>query len=206
MAAKALTYVSNNNLVGLVKETSSNNLVEDEELQLSEVERSYISTLANMINDEVLVEKRCDYLKVALPSILDRDYIEVRNIKVEQWNPWDWSVTIDSMTQMKRNDGKPVVMEFFMNIFNRIDTDGGGTVDEDELYIALKSSGIEVARDGLKQMIAVVDENADGEISKEEWQAAIEHYLDINQDSKRDESVRSILGIDKDESETSNDS
>ena len=159
-----------------------------------------------MINDEVLVEKRCDYLKVALPSILDRDYIEVRNIKVEQWNPWDWSVTIDSMTQMKRNDGKPVVMEFFMNIFNRIDTDGGGTVDEDELYIALKSSGIEVARDGLKQMIAVVDENADGEISKEEWQAAIEHYLDINQDSKRDESVRSILGIDKDESETSNDS
>ena len=159
-----------------------------------------------MINDEVLVEKRCNFLKDALSSVLVEDQVEIKNIKVEQWNPWDWSGALDSMTQMKRNDGKPVDMEFFMHIFNKIDTDGGGTVDEDELYTALKASGIEVTRDGLKQMIAVVDENADGEISKDEWQAAIEHYLDVKVNKKGDskrESVRAVLGIDQNELDAS---
>ena len=204
---------SNNDLANMTRVISdaalSNKISADEEdtmgiaLGLSEMDKSFINVVAGMIKDEVVVEERAKYLQKTIMSSLED--IDVRSITVEQWNPWDWSAALETMT-MTRKDGKPADLEFFMDIFNKIDADGGGTVDEDELFNALKSAGMEVTRDGLKQMIAVVDENGDGEISREEWKNAIEYFLSKKKRDSRPgmssrpgldkkTSVRELLGV-----------
>ena len=147
---------------------------EEKLLQMSELEKSYVNIVAEMLSAEAIVDERAKFLVSNLKSSLDG--IEIKAVSVEKWNPWDWSAALETMT-MTRKDGKPADMEYFMDIFNKIDADGSGTVDEDELFTALNASGIEITRDNLKQMVAVVDENGDGEISREEWQEAISYFL-----------------------------
>ena len=63
--------------------------------------------------------------------------------------------------------------DFLLKIFDEIDTDGSGSVEEDELYFALKKAGMKVSKRIVKAMMASADENNDGEISKEEWDTLI---------------------------------
>ena len=63
--------------------------------------------------------------------------------------------------------------DFLLKLFDDFNTDGSGSVDEDELYFTLKKAGIRVSKRIVKAMMASADENNDGEISKEEWDKLI---------------------------------
>lgn len=96
-------------------------------------------------------------------------------VTVDEWNPWDWAKALRALAN--GNNGE-VTFKYYMNLFDEIDVDGGGTVDEDELYNALKSAGLTITRDGLTNMIAMVDENANGEIDRKEWSDAVDFFLE----------------------------
>lgn len=54
-------------------------------------------------------------------------------------------------------------------LFDSIDEDGNGTIDESELKHALEKAGVHMSHMDLKSMINSADENHDGKISKEEF-------------------------------------
>ena len=86
---------------------------------------------------------------------------------------------------MTRSNGTQPDLNFFMTLFDLFDVDDSGSLDSDELYEALLNAGIAITREGLVAMIAAVDDNQDGEISREEWENAITLYLQ----KKNDESI-----------------
>jgi len=164
----------------------------EEQADLSETDRGSIRLISDLfkvdsmtVNRTVLIEKRL------MESMSEID-TEVTELKIQVWNPWDWSSALDSMMLMSNQNG-PIDESFFMDIFDKIDIDGGGTADEDELYRALKNVGVNITKDGLSAMMAMVDENGDGEISREEWREAINVYLD----QKNNKSFRQLLKEDE---------
>jgi len=68
-------------------------------------------------------------------------------------------------------------LDFFVEIFDKADADGSGDVDADELLEELKEAGMNVTKEGVEAMIAHVDEDGDGKLSREEWTESVNHYL-----------------------------
>eukprot|EP01052_Picozoa_sp_SAG31_P040627 SAG31_NODE_5930_length_2253_cov_1.243733_3_plen_302_part_00 len=73
--------------------------------------------------------------------------------------------------------------------FKRIDTDGGGTLDRNELTAVLTSKsqgfGMELSAAELEDAFAELDENGDGAISLEEFVQGMENLKDPNAAQKR---------------------
>lgn len=61
-----------------------------------------------------------------------------------------------------------------LKVFNTMDADGSGTIDKDEIQMALKKLGIKLSRHQCEEMLEAVDQNGDGEISFEEFKAFFE--------------------------------
>ncbi len=77
----------------------------------------------------------------------------------KQWNQAKEALKIkDTMTEKDLSD-----------LFDKIDTDKSGLIDEKELKEALHTAGVDLIHFRLESMITVADENDDGKISKEEF-------------------------------------
>jgi hypothetical protein len=152
---------SANSLNSLEKCACDANLTDEEKLML-----------AQMLQQKEKIEDRAIRVKEVMEQILNQDDAIV---EVSEWDPWDWSEAFDAMLDKKNGN---VSVDDFMRLFDEIDSDGGGTVDQDELYDALQQAGVNISKDGLSTMIAMVDENNDGEISREEWKAAVDFYFE----------------------------
>ena len=89
---------------------------------------------------------------------------------------WAWEKALDQLSSrflIVDEEGGNASGDFLLKIFDEIDTDGSGSVEEDKLYFALKKAGMKVSKRIVKAMMATADENNDGEISKEEWEILI---------------------------------
>ena len=62
-------------------------------------------------------------------------------------------------------------------MFDIVDADGSGEVDADKLYETLKNAGVSVMKEGMDAMIAAIDEDNNGNISREEWEKAMKFYF-----------------------------
>jgi hypothetical protein len=113
-----------------------------------------------------LVVNACLFFCIGLGCII---YVVMTN-HVTFWQAasgtWQWSAALSSLNVTGRNAAHE---ESLMEVFDRIDDDGNGFIEEDELYIALKAAGMHITRKGLKAMIKVADDNNDGVISREEF-------------------------------------
>ncbi|CAB9525316.1 membrAne [Seminavis robusta] len=58
-------------------------------------------------------------------------------------------------------------------IFDRIDVDNSGTIDAEELYILLRSTGVKVTRRESDMMLHYADKDGNGTLDKDEWKQAI---------------------------------
>mmetsp|Transcript_18256 Transcript_18256/g.22343 ORF Transcript_18256/g.22343 Transcript_18256/m.22343 type:complete len:783 (+) Transcript_18256:8-2356(+) len=156
---------------------------------LNEDEKEGIIMIAKQLEEEATIETREKEIQTKL----------YRNIKdfrftvldVEQWNPWNWTAVLDTMT-LNSADGKELDLEFFMNLFDIVDTNGSGTFDEMDLQYVLKGAGMTVTRERLAAMIAVVDEDGNGQISRSEWEKAIKSYLNQKNNSRKKMSMDDI--------------
>jgi hypothetical protein len=59
-------------------------------------------------------------------------------------------------------------------IFDRVDTDKSGSIDQDELFNALSQTGIKFTRQESVFMMKHADKDGDGVLSKEEWRNAVQ--------------------------------
>jgi len=142
---------------------------------LSEDERKCLIMIAKQLEEEAHIETREIEIQAKLYQRMKESGITV--LDVQQWNPWDWTAVLDTMT-IKRTNGEELSLDFFMKLFDIVDTDGSGTFNEDDLSFVLNGAGMTVTRERLTAMIAVVDEDGNGQISREEWKKAIQPYLD----------------------------
>ena len=67
-------------------------------------------------------------------------------------------------------------------IFNEVDTDGSGVIEQAELYVALQKVGIKATRGKVNGILKRLDVNQDGSISFNEFELCV-HDLDQNQRS-----------------------
>jgi len=147
----------------------------------SELEKTGIQIVADQSLEESLIEEREREVQKTLYENM-KDY-EISGLDVEQWNPWDWTAALDTTT-LQLHNGKVAGLDFLLNLFDIID-DGSDDVDEDELYKALLGAGIKVTKEGLQAMIAVVDEDESGLISREEWEKAVVAYFELKKSNKK---------------------
>ena len=162
----------------LLKKLSSGNLQELDD----EEDREAADIVMKKVSEEEMIEAREREIQKTLYSKLQ--YLNISELDVEEWNPWDWSVALDTLI-LKQGNGKPADLEFFMDLFNMADADDSGNVDGDELLQVLLKAGMNVTKDGIEAMIAHVDEDEDGEISKEEWETSVSHYLEKKKNNHR---------------------
>ena len=50
-------------------------------------------------------------------------------------------------------------VEHFVAVFASIDIDGGGTVDQEEIYEALKEAGVKISEEGVATLFNMIDED-----------------------------------------------
>lgn len=151
---------SNGSLANLADKKGTSmgkNISADDLAKLSsegDIERGVHDTLCSVRKRWHLIEKREDEVEEALKEII---LLDDAKISIQEWHPWDWAEAMRSMAQDHCDDGPS--MAFYMGMFDKIDSDGGGTIDEDELC------GMKITREGLATMIAMVDDNNNGMIS-----------------------------------------
>ncbi len=74
-------------------------------------------------------------------------------------------------------------MDHFEAVFANIDIDGGGTVDQEEIYEALLQAGVDISEEGVATLFNMIDEDGSGEIDKEEWREAADYYLELKEEA-----------------------
>ncbi len=74
-------------------------------------------------------------------------------------------------------------MDHFEAVFANIDIDGGGTVDQEEIYEALLQAGVDISEEGVATLFNMIDEDSSGEIDKEEWKEAADYYLELKEEA-----------------------
>ena len=80
---------------------------------------------------------------------------------------WHWDKVIETL---KINQETEVLADSLLEIFDSIDVDGSGQIDQDELYEALKRMGlVTISIEQVQEMLMVADTDGDGFISKDEW-------------------------------------
>lgn len=91
---------------------------------------------------------------------------------------WKWDRVLEHMaTSMNDGNGLTTLTDLTPekvdHVFDQIDSDGSGEIDADELKEALEKMGIKLTRKNIVTMIAVVDENSDGVVDREEFHTLV---------------------------------
>jgi len=89
---------------------------------------------------------------------------------------WHWQVALAALQhhpslRMSRSssEGEGEGSQFLLEIFDVLDEDKSGFIDEDELKRALEEAGTNISQSAIIAMIKVADADGDGRISREEW-------------------------------------
>jgi Kef-type K+ transport system membrane component KefB len=184
-------------------------------MRLSSADLSSLS-LANLDNDEQValraaadeetaIIKRGGEIETKLHEALGED----SEVEVELWTPWPWTVVLEKMAEYYElpNENTPENLEIFMQIFDVIDCDGGGTIDKDEMFEALTDAGLEITEEGILTLFAIIDGDGDGEcgifilyrnfmrsfftyfctfnkgdIDRGEWRETVELFLELKEE------------------------
>lgn len=93
-------------------------------------------------------------------------------------NPWPWTELFDKVASHYELE----TVEHFEAVFASIDIDGGGTVDQEEIYEALLQAGVDISEEGVATLFNMIDEDGSGEIDKEEWKEAADFYVELKEE------------------------
>jgi len=110
------------------------------------------------IQEDTIIKRGEEVENVVKEKITDAE------VNVDVWNPWPWTEILDGIAEhyeldRKRNDE---TMQMFLRVFEAIDTDGGGSLDKDEMFVALQDSGMDISEEGVATLFGIIDEDGDG--------------------------------------------
>ena len=90
---------------------------------------------------------------------------------------WKWDKVLEKMASSMNPEGGGLEAgmsdEQIDRIFTTIDTDGSGTIDADELKVALEEMGMQLSEQCVVNMLKVVDENGDGVVDNLEFRTLV---------------------------------
>ena len=129
-------------------------------------------SLVNLCNDEQLaleasakeqdaIISRGEAVEKKIQETLGED----ATVVVDIWNPWPWTTVLDTICEhygLEADDGMEKI-DVFLSIFDMIDIDGGGSIDIEEMFLALSTAGIKITEEGVGSLVAMIDEDGDGE-------------------------------------------
>ena len=81
------------------------------------------------------------------------------------------------------------------NFFKKIDSDGSGELDKDELVSGLKVCGVELADDALNAFLMTADVNGDGNLDVDEFVATIENEFNERERARTEEMRRAARSL-----------
>jgi Kef-type K+ transport system membrane component KefB len=156
---------------------SSNNL---SALSLKSLEKGDQEAIQAAAKEEDEIIKRGNLVEKKIEEALG----EGSDVSVDVWNPWPWTEVLDKIcahygaTDISSKESIGV----FVAIFDKIDADGGGSIDQEEMYEALADAGLEITEEGVITLFAMIDEDGNGDIDRDEWKETVEFYLELKED------------------------
>ena len=116
----------------------------------------------------------------AIEETLQKALGETSSVVVDVWNPWPWTELFDKIASYYELE----TVEHFVAVFANIDVDGGGTIDQGEIFEALIQAGVEISEEGVQTLFNMIDEDGSGEIDQAEWREAADFYLELKEEEK----------------------
>lgn len=160
---------------------SSNNLLSSQ-LSLVSLEKDTQDTILKVAREEDDVIKRGEVVEKKIKEALG----EGADVTVNVWNPWPWTEVLDKIAEhygligeLRRDN-----VEIFVQVFDKIDADGGGSIDQEEMYDALTDAGLDITEEGVLTLVAMIDRDGDGNIDRDEWRETVEFYLELKEEEK----------------------
>jgi len=149
---------------------------------LESMEKAMTDKIATVTEEEDKVVERCNLIQEKIEIALRG----VDNVCVEVWNPWPWTEVLDKIACYYGATGGITKdnLEVFVSVFDKIDIDGGGSIDQHEMYEALIDAGLDITEEGVLTLVAMIDEDGNGDIEREEWRETIEFYLELKEEEE----------------------
>ena len=137
---------------------SSNNL---SGLDLASLDKEDHEAVVEAAEQEDVIIKRGNAVENAVEAALDN----MADVDVDVWNPWPWTDVLETIAKyyeldLKRN---PDTLNTFVRVFDTIDTDGGGSIDMNEMFVALEDAGMKITEEGISTLFGIIDEDGNGE-------------------------------------------
>jgi len=156
---------------------SSGNL---SQLSLKSLEKDEKEMLERAAEDEDAIIKRGDIVEKTIEKALG----DGADVTVDVWNPWPWTDVLDKIgaNYGVANNASKENVDIFVAVFDKIDSDGGGSIDQDEMYQALVDAGLDITEEGVLTLVSMIDEDGDGDIDREEWRKTVEFYLELKEE------------------------
>ena len=84
---------------------------------------------------------------------------------------WQWKHIFEQVAKSSGVDPNHVrvTQEDFLEMFDELDDDGNGFIDQNELLVGLLKNNITISSNQIKILVNTADENNDGFIDREEW-------------------------------------
>mmetsp|Transcript_12493 Transcript_12493/g.17209 ORF Transcript_12493/g.17209 Transcript_12493/m.17209 type:complete len:478 (-) Transcript_12493:207-1640(-) len=93
---------------------------------------------------------------------------------------WHWQKALDALNV----SGEKEIDESrddFMEVFKKIDFNNDGCLEADDLYVALKESGMQVTKKGAMALVDAGDFDGDGKLSRDDWAQIVQQSsIDLN--------------------------
>ena len=130
------------------------------QLSLEGMEKVTSDKIAAAAEEEDNIFKRCD----AIEKKIETELGDGADVAVDLWNPWPWTEVLDKIACYYGADGgiSKDDLEVFVSVFDKIDADGGGSIDQNEMYEALTDAGLDITEEGVLTLVAMIDEDGNG--------------------------------------------
>ena len=161
---------------GSVRMSSSN--LSSVSLQSLGIEEQDAIQQAAQEEDKII--KRSDLVEKRIEEALG----EGADVIVDVWSPWPWTEVLDKIREHYGITDDPSAdnVETFVAVFDKIDTDGGGSLDQEEMYDALIGAGLDITEEGVLTLFTMIDEDGNGDIDRDEWRETVEFYLELKKE------------------------
>ena len=129
-------------------------------LENLEKDTATATKIAKLAEEEGNIIKRCDLIEKKIAAALGDDAAVTVNV----WNPWPWTEVLDKIASYygATCNHRKENMDVFVAVFDKIDSDEGGTIDKDEMFEALTDAGLDISEEGVLTLVAMIDEDGNG--------------------------------------------
>ena len=135
-----------------------------DQLDLTSIEKETQASLQQAAKDEDAIIIRDDIVEEQIKEALGRG----TDVTVSVWNPWPWIDVLDKIGEHYgvAGDPKKETADIYVTVFDKIDADGGGNIDQEEMFHALAEAGLDITEEVVLTLVAMIDEDGNG---KQMW-------------------------------------